>query len=152
MDLRTNMNKISELQAKQGNVEVEAKVTDLSGVRSFEKFGEPGRVCNATIQDDTGSVTLTLWNEQVDQVKEGDTVHVTNGYVSEWQGQKQLSTGKYGKLEIVGADGAVKGSTKKAPGKETKKSSSKKGTSEKGSKDMPEEDYFEDEESDFSED
>ncbi|MCH8329227.1 MAG: hypothetical protein IIB81_02445, partial [Nanoarchaeota archaeon] len=26
----------------------------------------------------------------------------TNGYVSEWQGEPQLTTGKMGKLEIVG--------------------------------------------------
>ena len=135
------MNKIAELQAKQGNVEVEATITDKSGIRTFEKFGEPGKVCNATIQDESGSMTLTLWNEQVDQVKEGDKIHVTNGYVSEWQGQKQLSTGKYGKLELAGAETTPA----KGTAKESKKGEPKKGEpAKKGAKsDIPEEDYFE---------
>lgn len=99
------MNKIAELQPRQGNVEVEGKITDKSGVREFQKFGEPGRVCNATLQDDSGTITLTLWNDQVDEVKEGDKVHIENGYVSEWQGERQLGTGKFGKLSVVNENG-----------------------------------------------
>ncbi len=38
----------------------------------------------------------------------GDKVHITNGYVSEFQGEKQLTTGKFGKLEVVEkGEGAV---------------------------------------------
>lgn len=95
------MHKIAELQPKQGNVEVEGKVAEKNGVRQFQKFGEPGRVCNAVLEDDTGKVTLTLWNDQVDEVNVGDTVRIENGYVSEWQGEKQLGTGKFGKLYVI---------------------------------------------------
>ena len=104
-EFATHMNKIAELQPRQGNVEVEGVVTDKSGVREFQKFGEPGRVCNATLKDDSGTITLTLWNDQVDEVKEGDKVHIENGYVSEWQGERQLGTGKFGKLFVVNKDG-----------------------------------------------
>jgi replication factor A1 len=93
--------KISELQAKQGNVEILAEVVDKEKEREFEKFGKKGKVCNAMIKDATGSVKLTLWNEQIEQVNVGDTIKVSNGWVSEWQGEKQLSTGKFGKLELV---------------------------------------------------
>lgn len=92
---------ISELQAKQGSVELTAEVSEKEEPREFEKFGKAGRVCNAIIKDSSGSVKLTLWNEQIDQVNTGDTIKITNGWVSEWQGEKQLSTGKFGKLEIV---------------------------------------------------
>src|SRR3989338_4056844 len=67
----------------------------------FEKFGRSGRVATAVAKDETGDIKLTLWNDQIDQVKAGDKVHITNGYVSEWQGEKQLTTGKMGKLEVV---------------------------------------------------
>ena len=43
-----------------------------------------------------------MWNEDIDKVKSGDKVKLTNGYVSEWQGELQLTTGKFGKLEVVG--------------------------------------------------
>ncbi len=98
--------KIKELQPRQGNVELEASVISIEPPRTFNKFGKDGRVANAKIKDDSGEVTLTLWNEQCDQVKVGDTIVIHNGWVSEYKGEPQLSTGKFGQLEIKGAIGA----------------------------------------------
>ena len=94
--------KINELQIRQGSVELVANIKEKDEVREFEKFGKTGKVCNAVLEDDTGTVKLTLWNEQADQVNIGDTVKISNGWVGEYQGEKQLSTGKFGKLEVVG--------------------------------------------------
>jgi len=93
--------KISELEANQGKIEIEAEVSEMGEVREFEKFGRQGRVCNATVKDDSGEIKLTLWDDQIDQVKEGDKVKISNGYVKEWQGEKQLSVGKYGTMEVI---------------------------------------------------
>ena len=95
------MTNINELQARQGNVDVVAEVIEVGEPREFSKFGRTGKVANAKIKDETGEVKLTLWNEQVDQVKVGQKVHLTNGWVGEYQGELQLSTGKFGKLEVV---------------------------------------------------
>ncbi len=92
---------ISDLQAKQGNVTLTVEVVSKEEPRKFEKFGKPGRVCNAKVKDDSGEIKLTLWNDQIDKVNEGDKVKIINGYVNEWQGEKQLTTGKLGKLEII---------------------------------------------------
>jgi replication factor A1 len=92
---------IKDLQARQGDVELTAKVVDKANPREFDKFGKKGRVCNAKLKDDTGSVSLTLWNEEIDLVDVGDTVKITKGYVGEWQGELQLSAGKFGKIEII---------------------------------------------------
>jgi replication factor A1 len=95
--------KISELKPRQGNVEITGTVKDKGSPREFNKMGNPGKVCNAKLKDDSGEITLSLWNEQVDQVKNGDKVQIKNGYVSEWQGEMQLSTGKFGTLEVTGS-------------------------------------------------
>ncbi len=92
---------IKDLQPRQGNVDVVIEVFEKGDVREFEKFGKKGRVCSAKAKDASGDIILSLWNEQIDDVNSGDTVHITNGYVSEFQGEKQLTTGKFGKLEIV---------------------------------------------------
>lgn len=94
---------IKELQPKQGNVDIVAEVTEKGEIREFEKFGKQGSVCNAKIKDATGEIALTLWNEQIEQVNVGDTVHITNGYVNEWQGEMQLTSGKFGKIEVEGS-------------------------------------------------
>ena len=92
---------VSELQPRQGDVEVILEITEKGDVREFEKFGKSGRVCNAKGKDETGEIALTLWNEQIDQVNVGDKVKITKGWVGEWQGEKQLSTGKFGTLEVI---------------------------------------------------
>lgn len=94
---------IAELQVKQGNVNLEAEIVEKSPVREFNRFGKVGKVCTATIKDETGTIDLTLWNENVDAFAEGDKVRLTDGFVNEWQGRKQLTTGKNGKLEKIGA-------------------------------------------------
>ena len=93
---------IKDLKIRQGNVDVTVDIVDVGDTREFEKFGKRGRVATAVAKDDTGDIKLTLWNEDIDRIKPGDKVHITNGYVSEWQGEPQLTTGKFGKIEVMG--------------------------------------------------
>jgi len=113
---------VKDLKIREGNVDIVVDIVDIGEAREFEKFGRSGRVATAVVKDETGDVKLTLWNEQIDQVKAGDKIHITNGYVSEWQGEPQLTTGKMGKLEVVGDDKETKKEMTKAPDeKEDKK-------------------------------
>ncbi len=59
------------------------------------------RVADTTIQDETGSINLTLWNEQIDQVNVNDIIKIENGYVTSYRGETQLNIGKYGKFTIL---------------------------------------------------
>ena len=93
---------IKDLKIRQGNVDIEVDIVDIGEVREFEKFGKSGKVATAIAKDETGDIKLTLWNEDIDRIKPGDKVKISNGYVSEWQGEPQLTTGKFGNLEIVG--------------------------------------------------
>ncbi|MDD5192135.1 MAG: OB-fold nucleic acid binding domain-containing protein [Candidatus Nanoarchaeia archaeon] len=96
------MTKIKELTPRQGNVNVEGVITEVGEARTFNKFGRPLVVANAILKDDSGSVKLTLWNDDAGRYKAGDKIKVTNGYVGEFQGEKQLTSGKFGKIEKVG--------------------------------------------------
>ena len=137
--------KIKELQAKQGNVEIEAEVISMEEPKEFQKFGTVGRVSNAIIEDETGQIKLTLWNDQIDQVKVGDKVKISKGYVNEYKGDKQLTTGKFGKLEVIGSEST--GETKTAKKPETKKEEKKEekeATEENFDEDVEDEDLDED--------
>jgi replication factor A1 len=57
-------------------------------------------VATAIIADETGTIKLTLWNDQINQVNINDTVKVENGYVTSFKGEIQLNVGKYGKLTV----------------------------------------------------
>ena len=93
---------IKDLKPKQGNVDIVVDVVDVGAPREFQKFGKPGKVATAIAKDETGDIKLTLWNEDIEKVNAGDKIHLINGYISEWQGEMQLTTGRMGKLEVVG--------------------------------------------------
>jgi replication factor A1 len=84
-------------------VDVEAKVIEKSETREVRSrySNETYRVADSTIKDDTGTVKLTLWNEQIDQVNVDDTVRIENGYIKSFRGEIQLNVGRYGTLTIL---------------------------------------------------
>jgi replication factor A1 len=94
--------KISELNPRQGNVDVEGVIKEIGEKRSFSKYGRELNVANAILSDESGDIKLTLWNDDTSRFKEGDRIKITNGYVSEFQGEKQLTSGKFGKIEKIG--------------------------------------------------
>jgi replication factor A1 len=84
-------------------VNVEAKIVEKGNPREVvSRFkDETYKVADAVVADETGSIKLTLWNEQIDQVNVNDKVKIENGYVTTFRGEVQLNVGKYGKLTIV---------------------------------------------------
>jgi len=133
---------LKDLKAGQGKVDVVVSVVSKEEPREFQKFGKTGKVCNAIVKDSSGEMKLTLWNEQVDLAGIGDKVHIINGYVSEWQGEAQLSTGKFGSLEMV-EKGSGEAPEKSAEEKESAPESEKEPTDDEV---VEEEDFFEDDE------
>jgi replication factor A1 len=83
-------------------VSVEAKVVEKGDTREVKsKFkDETYRIADAVVADETGSIKLTLWNEQIEQVNVGDNVKIENGYVTSFKGETQLNVGKFGKMTI----------------------------------------------------
>ena len=93
--------KISDLKEGTGKVDIEAKVVEKENTREVNtKFGHT-KVANAVIEDDSGTISLTLWGDDADKVKQGDTVKIENGFVKEWNNSLQLSVGKYGKMTVL---------------------------------------------------
>ena len=73
---------VSDLKARQGNVNLELDITEVGEARTFDKFGKSGKVANATGKDSSGTIKLSLWNEQIEQVKAGDRIKIPNGWAS----------------------------------------------------------------------
>lgn len=95
--------KINELRDGMRKVDVEANVIEKSDAREVRSryTNETYRVADATIEDETGTITLTLWNEQVEQVNVGDRVKIENGYIKSFRDVLQLNSGKYGSLTVL---------------------------------------------------
>jgi replication factor A1 len=93
--------KIVELKSGMKRVEIVGKVMEKSESREVTtRFGEQSRVATAILQDDSGTIKLSLWNETIDQVNVNDTVKIENGYVTAFRGEIQLNVGRFGKLTV----------------------------------------------------
>lgn len=93
--------KIADLKDGAAKVNITAKIVEKEEAREINtKFGRT-KVANTVIEDDSGTIVLVLWGEQADQVNQGDTVKIDNGYVKSWNGSMQLNVGKFGKLTVV---------------------------------------------------
>jgi replication factor A1 len=93
--------KVGELTPQSRAVNVTAKVVSKSEIREIPmgRDGSAHKVCDALVGDETGSVYLTLWDDNIEKVNEGDSIRVENGYVTLFNGNMRLNIGKYGKLE-----------------------------------------------------
>ena len=93
---------IRDLRTGMKQVNLKAKVLEIARpTLVFTRFGNYASVANALIADETGTIKLCLWNEQIKSISAGSTVQIENARVSTFRGERQLRIGKNGILSIV---------------------------------------------------
>ncbi len=94
--------KISELRSGMRSVNIEASVVSISEARTVNKRdGGTAKVADVMIEDDSGKIKLSLWEDHIELVKAGTKIGIENGYTTSFRGENQVSIGKYGKLNIL---------------------------------------------------
>jgi len=93
---------IRDLRTGMKQVNLKAKVLEIARpTLVFTRFGNYASVANASIEDETGTIKLCLWNEQINSISVGDIVQIENARVSMFRGERQLRIGKNGKLSVM---------------------------------------------------
>ena len=93
----TNFN-VKDLTENSKNVNATLKVLEIGETKDIEsKFGSK-RVCEVKVADATGSILLSLWDDQIGKIAAGDTISIQNGYISVVRNSMRLNIGKYGKM------------------------------------------------------
>lgn len=94
--------KIGDLRVGMRGIDLKAKVIKIPpALNVLTRFGTKAYVSNVTITDDTGSIRLSLWNEEVDKVHVGDEVELKNCYIKRYKGEPQLRLGRKGSISTV---------------------------------------------------
>ena len=96
------MTTCEEAKQMRSGINVQGKIERKGEIRTVTtKFGET-KVCDAYLADDSGSIKLTLWADDTEKVKDGDTVSIEGGYTTTFRNEIQLNKGrKDGKLEVT---------------------------------------------------
>jgi replication factor A1 len=93
--------KIDEINRGMSGISIEGKITDISEPRRVQTRYGPRSVADATLEDDTGTIKLSLWEENITAVSIGDEVKISGAYVTEFRNQLQLNMPRSSKLEII---------------------------------------------------
>ncbi len=90
--------KINELEVKSKVINLVATITSMGEIQQTPQ-GVDNREC--LISDETGQVKFYLWETQVEQYKIGDKILISGGWCKSFEGELQISTGKFGKMMLV---------------------------------------------------
>jgi len=96
------MVKINELKTGMNNLSLKAKVVEMAEPREvMTKFGTVTSLIEATLEDETGSIKLTLWGKQSEGVEKGKEVEITNAFTKQFRDEMQLGIGRGGSIKAV---------------------------------------------------
>jgi replication factor A1 len=80
-------------------INVKVKIESISEPRNVNlRTGGQAKVADAQVSDDTGSIKLSLWDDQINMINEGEMIIIENGYTHAFRGENNLNIGKYGKI------------------------------------------------------
>jgi replication factor A1 len=99
---RSSCLQIRDLRAGMRQVSLKARVLEIAEPSVvYTRYGNYANVANALIGDETGTIKLCLWNEQIGSVSAGDTIQIENARTITFRGQRQLNIGRRGLLSSV---------------------------------------------------
>ena len=99
--------KVESLKPSFRDVNLVVKIVNIDSARSLfsQKSRKEHMVADAFVGDETGSVIMTLWDDQIRRFKVGDVVTIKNGYTALYKGSLRLNVGRTGSIERV--DGEI---------------------------------------------
>jgi replication factor A1 len=85
--------KIKQVYAGMKGITTLGKVIQKYDIREFSKGESTGKVCSLVIGDETGTIRLVFWNNQVDQVQNinvDDILQIKDAYVRENRNDREI--------------------------------------------------------------
>jgi replication factor A1 len=92
--------KIAEIKSGMSNITLKAKVVDKSEVRSVQTRYGRRNVADVLLEDESGQIKLSLWQDQINKVEVGDTVSISGAFASIFRDELQLNVPRSGSIEV----------------------------------------------------
>ncbi len=95
------MANVAELTPRSRGVELTVKVVEKLDEREVtaRASGRQHKVAEFLVGDDSGSIIMTLWDDDIEKVEVGKTYDVKNAFISTFKNSMRLNTGRYGSIE-----------------------------------------------------
>lgn len=87
---------IGDITESTRNCTVTGRISDVSS-RTVNSRGEEKTIWGGMMADSTGKIQFTAWKDF--ELKDGETIHVSNAYIRSWKGIPQLNFGDGAEVE-----------------------------------------------------
>jgi len=92
---------IKDLKVGMKRINLKARVLEIPKSKMiYTRYGTTAAVSNVLITDETGSVRMSLWNDQIEMVHKDDVISIKNGKVGWYSGEPQIRIGRRGSLSV----------------------------------------------------
>lgn len=93
---------IRDLKPGMSSVNVEVKVLKTAEVqRVTTGRGIEHEIQEFEVEDETGTITLVLWDDKIMSLEAGDLLQIENGFVTSFKGDWKINVGKYGEITRI---------------------------------------------------
>jgi replication factor A1 len=91
---------VADLKPRMKNLHITFKVLEKGEAREVTSRRDQSthRVLDAVVGDSTGIVTVPLWDDSIENIEEGSTYLLKNGYTKLFRGNLRLNIGRYGEI------------------------------------------------------
>lgn len=90
--------KAKDVRKDMSNISIKGKIISIEEEKRINTINGEARIARAIIEDETGRITITLWNEQIKRARIGSMVEVQRAYVVSYKGNISLNVPKNGKI------------------------------------------------------
>lgn len=96
----SNIVKVIDLSENDTRINVFIKVIEKQTERSYfsRKDNQPHKVAEFLVGDETATIILTAWDDQIAKIKPGNIYRITNGFVNSFNGYLRLNVGRYSQI------------------------------------------------------
>ncbi|MBS3060111.1 MAG: hypothetical protein J4432_01235 [DPANN group archaeon] len=91
---------ISEIKSGDRDVTITGTVEEVSEPRQIQTKYGPNTLTTVMVKDDTGSIKVSLWGNQSENVAQGSKVTITGAFVREWNGEIQVNIPRNGEIKV----------------------------------------------------
>ena len=95
--------RVGGLKSDLRNIGLTVKIVNIGPSRTIasKRGTREHLIAEALIGDETGSVVLTLWDDQINMFKPADVIKIEGGYTTLFKGSLRLNIGRNGRVEKV---------------------------------------------------
>lgn len=90
---------LRDLKPGMSSVNIRVRVSNISKPKQIMTGkGIEHEILEVEVKDETGTMTLVLWDEKVIPLEVEDILRIDNGFVTSFKGERRINVGKYGEI------------------------------------------------------